>query len=278
MAAKNGNGPLTHFGRQVRKERQARGWSLEELARRTGLSAPYLSQIEHGHRPPTAKVAALMDEAFPERKGYFTDYYEESKNWLPPGFRDWPEYENRATELLIWVPGIVDGIAQTESYARELLSIYPGVTAEIIEARLKGRMERQKRLLREDGPAIVLLVDMAALYRGVGSAEIMAEQCSKLAEIARLETVTVQVVPPVAIPLATASVMIADDAGYTEHGLGGAVFTEAESVTRLRRLIGSVRGEARPVSESLALIRKANRQWTGVRAARAATADKRASK
>jgi hypothetical protein len=53
-------------------------------------------------------------------------------------------------------------------------------------------MERQKRLLRDSGPAVVLLLDMVALYRGVGSAEVMAEQCGKLAEVSQLETVTLQ--------------------------------------------------------------------------------------
>jgi ribosome-binding protein aMBF1 (putative translation factor) len=70
MAAKNGTNPLGHFGRQVRKERQARGWTLDELSRRTRLAAPYLSQIENGRRPPTLKVATRMDEAFPERQGW----------------------------------------------------------------------------------------------------------------------------------------------------------------------------------------------------------------
>jgi transcriptional regulator with XRE-family HTH domain len=278
MTANGGHSATTHFGRQMKKERLARGWSLREFAARSGIDIGSASLIENGKRPPNERVAIACDAVFPERGGWFREYYEESKDWMPAGFRDWPEYENRARELLIWAPGIVDGIAQTEGYARELLSAYPGVTAEVIEARLRGRMERQKRLLRDDGPAVVLLVDMVALYRAIGSARIMAGQCARLAEIAKLDAVTVQVVPPVTIPLATASVMIAGDAAYTEHALGGAVFTEAESVTRLRRLVGSVRGEARPVSESLALIRKADRSWTGVSQPRAATAGRRASK
>jgi hypothetical protein len=49
-------------------------------------------------------------------------------------------------------------------------------------------------------------------------------QCGRLAELAKRPAVTLQIVPPAAIPLGTASVMIADDAGYTEHALGGAVF------------------------------------------------------
>jgi hypothetical protein len=278
MTVHNGASPTTHFGRQVKKERLARGWSLRELSARSGIDFAYLSRIETGKRPPTEAVALAMDRVFPERQGWFLEYYEESKTWMPAGFRDWSEYESKAKELIIWVPGIVDGTAQTEPYARAVLNVHPGVTADQIEARLKGRMERQRRLYREGGPTVVLLVDHVALYRAYGSAETMAGQCAHLTELAGLDAVTVQVVPAVGHPLASASVLVTDEAAYTEHGLGGAVFTEEESVTRLRRLIGSVRGEAMRVRESLRLIQEADERWTGVSRRTQATAERHASK
>ena len=277
MAQNGGGNPVTHFGRQMRKERLARGWSLREFSARTGINIAQASRIENGKIPPTAKVAAACDVAFPERKNWFSEYYEESKSWMPAGFRSWAEYEDKATELLVWTPRIIDGLAQTEGYARALLSIHPGATGEMISARLQGRMERQHRLLREDGPAVGLLVDMTALYCAVGSAEIMAAQCAHLAKVARLDTVTLQVVPPVAIP-ATALVIIADHAAYTENSLSGSVYTDDEPVSRLRRMITTVRAEARPASESLAIIRKAEKQWTGVSRHTAAATAGRASK
>jgi transcriptional regulator with XRE-family HTH domain len=263
MTLNSGGNPVTHFGRQMRKERLARGWSLREYAARTGINIAQASRIETGKSPPTERVAVACDVAFPERKGWFCEYYEESKSWTPAGFRSWAEYEDKATELLVWSPGIIDGLAQTEGYAGALLSIHPGASDEVVGARLKGRMERQRRLLRDDGPDVGLLVDMPALYRAVGSAEIMAAQCAHLAGVARLDAVTLQVVPPVTIPLGTASLMLADDAAYTENALSGSVYTDDESVSRLRRLITTVRAEARPASESLAIIRKAEKQWTG---------------
>ncbi len=77
---------------------------------------------------------------------------------------------------------------------------------------------------------------------------------------------TLQLVPPVKIPLATASLMLADNASaYTENALEGAVYTTEESVTRVRLLRDTVRAEARPASESLATIRRAEAQWTPTR-------------
>lgn len=273
MVLNSGGNPVTHFGRQMRKERLARGWSLREFAARTGVNIAQASRIENGKSPPTEKVAAACDLAFAERKGWFGEYYEESKSWMPAGFRSWAEYEDMAAELLVWSPGIIDGLAQTEGYAVALLSIHPGATEQVVAARLKGRMDRQHRLLRDGGPAVGLLTDMAALYRAVGSAEVMAAQCAHLAEVAKLDAVTLQVVPPVAIPLGTASLILAGDAAYTENALSGSVYTDEESVGRLRRLITTVRAEARPASESVAMIRRAERQWTSAsRHTRARTA------
>jgi transcriptional regulator with XRE-family HTH domain len=272
MAGNNGNGAVTHFGRQMKKERLSRGWTLREMEKRTGVDYATLSKVETGKRPPTERLAKACDSVFPERRGWFQEFYAESRDWMPPAFRSWGEYEDKAHELLVWSPGIVDGLAQTADYARVLLRTYPGATDEVVGVRLANRMERQRRLLRDDGPTIILLVELSALYRGAGSAAIMADQCARLAELAQRESMTLQLVPPVTIPVATASIMLADDAAYTENALSGAVYTNEESVTRLRRLLGTVRAEARPASESLAMIRRVEKQWRATRSAPRRTA------
>ena len=166
MTGTQNGSPAQHFGKQMRKERLARGWSLPERSARTGINAGHLSRIETGKRPPTEHVALALDAAFPERKGYFLDYYEESRTWAPPGFRDWPELENKATRLNVWTPGVIDGLVQAEDYARALLVTLPGATAEAVGGRLRSRMERQRRVLaREDPPTVRCIVDHAALYR-----------------------------------------------------------------------------------------------------------------
>ena len=64
-------GAAVHFGRQVKKERLAKHWPLEELSRHTGIDNAHLSRIERGLRPPTEKTATEMDKAFPHREGWF---------------------------------------------------------------------------------------------------------------------------------------------------------------------------------------------------------------
>jgi len=139
----------------MKKERLAHGWGLDELSRRTGINPGHLSRIENGRRPPTEALADVCDAVFPERRGWFREYFEDSRAWTPPGFRSWPEYEDKAARLNVWSPGIVHGLFQTEDYARSMLSTLPGATAEAVAARLANRMERQHRVLYRDDPPTV---------------------------------------------------------------------------------------------------------------------------
>jgi plasmid maintenance system antidote protein VapI len=259
----NDSSPVMHFGKQLKRERLARGWSIHELSERTGIAAPHLSRIENGRRPPTAKIALACDTAFPERRNYFTELYEEMRTWAPPGFRDWPEHENKTTTIREWSPMIVTGMLQSERYARALLCTLPGATEEAVNARLANRMERQRRVLfRDDPPTAVYVIDHAALYRCVGSPEVMAEQMTHLSDVASLPNVTMQILPAVAHPATQGGFLIVDDAAFAETVVGGYVHT-GETVTTLVRLFDTLRSECYRGSESLAIIRNAGAVWTG---------------
>jgi transcriptional regulator with XRE-family HTH domain len=54
------------FIRFVSRHRQARKWSIAELARRSALSQPEVSRIESGQRLPTIRHVKGLAEAFSE--------------------------------------------------------------------------------------------------------------------------------------------------------------------------------------------------------------------
>jgi transcriptional regulator with XRE-family HTH domain len=85
MPGNNGNSAATHFGRQMRKERLARGWSLRELSARTGIDFATLSRVENGKRPPTEKLAKACDTLWSERKGWFSEYVRHEAPCCMPG-------------------------------------------------------------------------------------------------------------------------------------------------------------------------------------------------
>lgn len=256
------NGMATHFGRQLKKERTARGWSVHELSRRTGIDAGHLSRIERGLRPPTKAVALACDHAFPERDGWFAEYYDDSSAWMPPGFRSWGEHEDSATHLWVWSPGQVDGLAQTEDYARATLRLEPGATDDQIEIRLKSRMERQRRVLHRDEPPVIrLLVDQAALYREVGGPRTMAGQMRHLVELGSLPHVTVQVLPQVGHPATGSELILTTTAAYVEHLAGGYVYSGSPAFTRLETIMTTIAAECYRASESQTILTEAAERW-----------------
>lgn len=258
----NGNPAATHYGRQVRKARREHGWSIHELARRTGLNAGTLSHIENGHYAPTERTATIFDRVFPERKKWFSEFYRDSQEWTPPGYRSWYEQEKDATHLRVWSPGVLHGLVQTEDYARALFKTFPGVTDEIIDARVRSRMERQKRILNRDNPPFVwVLIDEPSLYRLVGSPEIMAAQMDHLLAVAALPNVTVQVLPAVAHPVNASELIVTDNAAYAEHVWSGYTFTETETVTSLATLITTIQAECYRASESMQMIERVRDKW-----------------
>ena len=255
-----------YFGKQMRKQRMARGWSLTEFAQRTDINAGHLSRIENGKRPPTENVATACDTVFPELRGWFTEYYQELLGWseVPAAFRNWAELEEKAKTLRVWKPGSIHGLLQTADYASAWIATVRGTSAEAATARLANRMERQRRvLLRDDPPAIWFIIDQLALYRCVGSPEIMAAQVRHLTEIAAMPNVTLQILPAVEHPANASEFIVADNAAYAEHVVSGFVYTDEQTVSSLDKLFSTILSECYRASESLALIAEVGEIWTG---------------
>lgn len=266
MAGMISNGVAGHFARQMKKERLAHGWSVAELARRMGGVDPaHLGRVENGKRPPTLEIAAGLDTVFPARRGWFTDWLSESREWpeVPATFRSWPDYEDRSANIRTWTPGIVDGLAQTEDYAAALIAVQPGITAEAANARLTARIERQRRVLgRQDPPPTWIIVDEMALYRLVGSHEVMAAEMSHLLAVAAMPLVTLTVMPAVAHAANASGFVLADDAAWCEHLAAGGVYTDPQIVSALAVRFDNLRAESYRASESAAMIAKAGELWT----------------
>jgi transcriptional regulator with XRE-family HTH domain len=271
------NDPVRYFGRQVRKERLAAGWTLAEFGQRVGYDPAHVSRIESGKRPAAEVFAKACDEAFPHRADWFSEFYEESRSWIatPPWFRNFVSHEQRAPTLRNWFPSLIDGLLQTEDYARKILTVSPGATEDEVSDRLVARMKRQAILTREDPPAAWFLVDEAALRRCVGSPEIMAAQIAHLLAVARLPCVTVQVVPAIQHAGLLGGFSLTERAAYVETAVAGQVFEDAEIIAALLIRFDTLRSEALRASESLAFIERMGEEWTaaGARAVTRATTE-----
>jgi transcriptional regulator with XRE-family HTH domain len=58
------NDPTAALAARIRLERQTRGWSLAELAGRSGVSKAMISKIERGAASPTAALLGRLSGAF----------------------------------------------------------------------------------------------------------------------------------------------------------------------------------------------------------------------
>ncbi len=103
------------------------------------------------------------------------------------------------------------------------------------------------------------IIDELALYRLTGSPQVMAAQLRRLASVAEMPNVTVQVLPAIANPGAISGFILADESAYAEHAAGGFAYPAGEIASALARIFDTLRGECYRVSESAAL-------WKGRRA------------
>jgi len=56
--------PTAHLAARIRLEREARGWSLADLAGRSGVSKAMISRIERAEASPTAALLGRLSGAF----------------------------------------------------------------------------------------------------------------------------------------------------------------------------------------------------------------------
>ena len=264
MTGTTGNGLAGHFGKQLKRDRLSHGLSVAELARRISVNPAHLGRVEAGKRPPTVRLAALLDGVFAERKGWYSAFLDDIRTApeIAPTFRSWSDYEDRSATLRAWMSGIIDGLAQSEEYAAALIATSPGITGAAAAARLTARMARQRRILgRDQPPRVTVLVDELSLWRCVGSAPVMAAQMSHLAEVAAMPYVTAQIMPAIAHAAVASGYLLADDAVWCEHLASGGVFTDPDIVSNIAARHDSLRAECFRASESLAMIAEAGKAW-----------------
>jgi transcriptional regulator with XRE-family HTH domain len=188
--------PRHHFGSEVRRAREAAGLTLADLAAMVPCDPSTVSRVEAGAIAPDSHFAAVCDEAFPEMNGWFSRFYQDSRDWNQPfaePFRAFPQYEAEATALYCYENALVPGLLQTEPYAREVLSRHPAVTEGEVSERLVARMARQAVLTRDNAPMGWFVVEESVLTHRVGSAKTMYDALMHLTAMSRRPRICIQV-------------------------------------------------------------------------------------
>ncbi|GAA1966103.1 helix-turn-helix transcriptional regulator [Amycolatopsis minnesotensis] len=218
-----------------------------ELSRKLGWSHATISFIESGSRPPTPfDVATYLGGCGPVKKADYewlvqlASEPDDSSLTLPNG----PELRQELRSLIVqeslahtidcYEPRVVPGLLQSESYIRELLSLFSSVSAEVREVRVQARLARQGLLHRAKPPQCTFFIQENALRTTIGTASIMNEQILYLMLTGSQKHCTLRVVPDSAGPFSALNTLRLMDyekhpsVGYTE-GQGVGIFVEKPS-------------------------------------------------
>jgi transcriptional regulator with XRE-family HTH domain len=195
------------LGQELRRLREVKGMTAEEVAERLLVSQSKISRLENGRRSISQRdvrdlcgVYEVEDQRVVESLMEMARDSRQQGWWHAFGDIPYSVYiglETDAESLRVYEPQIITGLLQTRSYAEALIQgALPETSAADIDKRVQVRMRRQERIAAENAPLrLWVVLDEAALRRVVGSNNVMREQLEHLAEMSQLPHVTVQVLP-----------------------------------------------------------------------------------
>ncbi|GGQ61648.1 helix-turn-helix domain-containing protein [Streptomyces asoensis] len=195
------------LGQELRRLRELKGMTAEEVAERLLVSQSKISRLENGRRSISQRdVRDLCGVYEVEDQRMVDSLMEMAKDSRQQGwwhaFGDVPYsvyigLETDAASLRVYDPQVVPGLLQTRQYAEALISgALPEAPPADIDKRIQVRLRRQERISTTDNPLrLWAVLDEAALRREVGNRQVMIEQLDYLLEMSQLPHVTVQLIP-----------------------------------------------------------------------------------
>jgi transcriptional regulator with XRE-family HTH domain len=195
------------LGQELRRLRELKGMTAEEVADRLLVSQSKISRLENGRRSISQRdvrdlcgVYEVEDHRVVDSLMQMAKDSRQQGWWHAFGDIPYSVYiglETDAASLRVYEPQIVPGLLQTREYAEALITgALPETPGSDVEKRVQVRVRRQERIASDESPLrLWAVVDEAALRRVVGNKEMMREQLEHLVEQSQLPHVTVQVLP-----------------------------------------------------------------------------------
>ncbi|MFF2331213.1 MULTISPECIES: helix-turn-helix domain-containing protein [unclassified Streptomyces] len=195
------------LGQELRRLRELKGMTAEEVAERLLVSQSKISRLENGRRSISQRdvrdlcgVYEVEDHRVVESLMQMAKDSRQQGWWHAFGDIPYSVYiglETDAESLRVYEPQVVPGLLQTRSYAEALIhGALPEAPPSDIDKRVSVRARRQDRVTDPERPLrLWAVIDESALRRLVGGKQVMIEQLEHLLELSHLPHVTVQVLP-----------------------------------------------------------------------------------
>ncbi|WP_436850742.1 helix-turn-helix domain-containing protein [Streptomyces avermitilis] len=257
-----GSGILRVFGRQLKRFRLRAGLERAELGKRTGYSESTIAAYEQGRRVPPPQYIDVADDildaggVLKEMKG------EVARAQFPAFFRDAARLEAEAVELHVYDTHLINGLLQTEAYARAVFKMRrPLLDEATIEQRVGARMLRQEIFARRSMPLMSFVIEEVVLRRPVGGPAVRRGQLEQILLIGQMRNVEIQVMPTqredhagLAGPFTLIETTGGQRVAYTEVQMTSQLYSERASVRGLEAQYGIIRAQALPPRESMAFV------------------------
>lgn len=184
--------PLDYYGYELRRLREEAGLSQSQLGDILFCTGSLVGQIETARKVPTREFSERVDAAL-MTGGLFTRLVGlVLKSQLPSWFRPYAEMEAKAAYLCIFQAQLIDGLLQTEEYARALMSAR---FENDLDGLVAAHIERQRILEGEHPPLFWVVMSEAALRQEIGGRQVMRGQLAHLLVMQEREWVKVQILP-----------------------------------------------------------------------------------
>ncbi|WP_328494733.1 helix-turn-helix domain-containing protein [Streptomyces sp. NBC_00414] len=195
------------LGQELRRLRELKGMTAEEVAERLLVSQSKISRLENGRRSISQRdvrdlcgVYEVEDVRIVDSLMQMAKDSRQQGWWHSFGDIPYSVYiglETDAASLRVYDPLVVPGLLQTRPYAEALIQgALPEAAAGDIDKRVQVRLRRQERISDLENPLrLWAVLDEAALRRTVGNKQVMIEQLEHLVEMSHVPHVTVQVIP-----------------------------------------------------------------------------------
>ncbi len=258
--------PEAAYGARLRRLREARGWTQEDLAARAEYSSVHVSAVENGRKPPTLRFSRSADRAFGiEGEDTFERQFREIRHGsLLEGFPEFVDHEGRAAEIRLYEVGVIPGLLQTPDYAAVLAdsALKRGaITAEQAQERVTLVAERQAALVRTRPPLVFVVLDESCLRRPIGEPAIMDAQLARLTEFAELPNTVLQVAPftmgarrPFDLPVTVLTMADRSLMSYAESAQRGHLERDGKFVLPILTAYHQLQAEACSQAESVAMV------------------------
>ncbi|WP_405853700.1 helix-turn-helix transcriptional regulator [Streptomyces sp. NBC_00090] len=261
--------PQAAFGARLRRLREERGWSQEELGSRMGYSGTHLSSVETGRKMPTLRLARRADAALGTGDSFEREWRSMRQGALLEGFPEYVEHEARAAEIRLYEVGVIPGLLQTPEYATVITesAVKRGaITTEQAHERLTVIAERQAALVRASPPLIFVVLDEGCIRRPIGGTAVMQDQLARLVEFAEQPNTVLQIAPfdmgirrPLSLPVTVLTMPDRSLMSYAESAQRGHLDREIASVLPMLTTYHQLQAEAPSQAESVAVINQARK-------------------